>query len=126
MPVTKLVPPIVYGIIPGIAILSRMIKEEGWNSAYEYMKSDPIMKANMRKLLSDLLMTLLMFGLFKYIFDPAYKDHKSAKNNPVMYNLATEILYKSSSRSYDTFHGLYNVIDFIGNNNATPIYSVPT
>lgn len=126
VPVLKFVPPIVMGIFPSIGILASMCKEKGLKAAYDYMKANPIMKANMRKLLSDLLVSLLLLSLFKLALDPAYKDYKKeAKDNPVVQNLATEILYKGSSKSYDTFRGLYNVVDFVGNNSATPIYSVP-
>ncbi len=126
IPVYKFVPPIVMGIFPSMNILASMCKEKGFKATLEYMNGNPIMKANMRKMLSDLLMSLLMLALFKLALDPAYKDYKKeAKDNPVIQNLVTEILYKGSSKSYDTFRGLYNVVEFIGNNNATPIYSVP-
>lgn len=125
-PVLKFVPPIVMGIFPSVGILASMCKEKGLKATWEYMNGNPVMKANMRKLLSDLLVSLFMLALFKLALDPAYKDYKKeAKDNPVIQNLVTEILYKGSSKSYDTFRGLYNVVDFIGNNSATPIYSVP-
>ena len=67
-----------------------------------------------------------MLALFKLALDPAYKEYKKeAADNPVVQNLVTEILYKGSAGSYDIFRGLYNIVSFIGNNNATPIYSVP-
>lgn len=119
------------GIFPTIGILASMCKDKGFKTAWTYMNSNPVMKANMRKLLSDLLVSLLLAGLFKLALDPAYKEHKKeAKadpmNNPVMKNLAVEILYKGSGKSYDTFKGLFNIIDFVGSNSATPIYSVPS
>lgn len=126
MPVYKFVPPIVMGIFPSIGVLASMCKEDGFAATYKYIKSNPMMKANMRKLLSDLLVSLLMLSLFKLALDPAYANYKKeAKDHPIVQNLATEILYKGSAKSYDTFKGLYNVLDFIGNNSATPIYSVP-
>lgn len=127
VPVLKFVPPIVMGVFPSIAILAKMCKNDGLQATWDYINANPVMKANMRKILSDLLMAMLLMALFKLALDPAYKEHKKeAADNPVIQNLVTEILYKGGSRSYDTFKGLYNVIDFIGNNNATPIYSVPS
>lgn len=126
VPVLKFVPPIVMGVFPSIGILASMCKEKGFKAAWDYMQSNPVMKANMRKILSDLLISLLMLALFKLALDPAYKEHKKeAADNPAIQNLVTEILYKGSAGSYDIFKGLYNVVGFVGNNNATPIYSVP-
>ena len=61
-----------------------------------------MVKANVFKLTSDALMFALLGSLFGLLLTPAYKEHKkTAADNPVIVNLLTEILYKSSSRSYD-------------------------
>jgi hypothetical protein len=68
-------------------------------------------------------MYLFWLMLFKLIFDPAYKDYKKEmKNNPVIANLMTEILYKSSGRMYDSFAGPLNIIEYFGENTNPPIY----
>jgi hypothetical protein len=89
------------------------------------MMATPAVRASMAKLLSDMLVTLLMFVLFTYALDPAYKDYKKEmKNNPVIANLATEIFYKAGSRSYDSFRGPLNLKDWLGDNTASPMYEV--
>ena len=47
------------------------------------------------------------------------------KNNPVLANAVVELLYKSSSRSYDGFGGVLNVIQYLGENTNPPMYSLP-
>lgn len=126
MPVYKFVPPIVMGIFPSIAILSRMCRDKGLQATLTYINATPIMKANMRKLLSDLLMSLFMWLLFTLALDPAYKEHKkNAENNPLLVNWSEELLYKGSKGAWDIFTGPINIIKFIGQDSATPIYSVP-
>jgi len=72
-----------------------------------------------------MLFALLMFSLFKFALDPAYKDFKKEmKNNPVPMNLMTEIFYKAGSRSYDSFRGPLNFKDWLGDNTASPMYEV--
>lgn len=80
----------------------------------EWLK-DPVQRKNMGKLLSDLLAMLLFGALFKYALSPAHKEFiKEAKSNPDKYNPALyaieNILYNSSSRSYDGFKGAANII----------------
>lgn len=56
----------------------------------------------MRKLLSDLLMWLLFLMIFKLAITPKYKEYKkSMEDNPLLANIITEVLYKSTSRAYD-------------------------
>ena len=81
----------------------------------------------MRKLLSDLLMWLLFSMLFKLAITPEYKEHKkSMEDNPLLVNMVTEILYKSTSRAYDQYKGPINIIQFFGENMNPPTYSQPT
>ena len=44
------------------------------------------------------------------------------KHNPVLANLAVEVLYKSSGRMYDSFAGPVNIIEYFGENTNPPIY----
>lgn len=76
--------------------------EDGLKAAVAYVKGNNMVKANVFKLTSDALMFALLGSLFSLLLTPAYKEHKkTAADNPVLVNLLTEILYKSSSRSYD-------------------------
>ena len=126
VPVMKNSPMIVQGIWYTLKDMFHILNEDGWSALQEYYKATPSARKNMLKGLSDLLMYLFWLMLFKLIFDPAYKDYKKEmKNNPVIANLMTEILYKSSGRMYDSFAGPLNIIEYFGENTNPPIYQVP-
>lgn len=129
MPVYHNVPTIIQGIWYTMQDIFHMLKgENGWKTAWTYMTSDPVAKANMRKLLSDLFMWLFLSVIFKYaLMDPAYKDYKKEmKSNPVVANLGVEMIYKATYRSWDSFQGPLNYIDWLFENNESPIYEVNT
>ena len=68
-----------------------------------------------------------MSMLFNLAITPAYKDYKkNMDENPVLINMATELLYKSTSRAYDQYKGPINIMQFFGENMNPPTYSVPT
>lgn len=115
-----------YGILPTIMAAVKLCKNKGVLEARKYLTSDPIAKANMLKLTSDLLMWLLLSSLFKFLLDPAYKEHKkTAADNPILVNLVTEIVYKSSSKAYDQYKGLINVVQHFGEDSNALVYTVP-
>ena len=125
MPLYHNVPTIVQGIAYTIRDLYYITKDGGLQAMKDYINANPTVRANLAKLLSDMLVTLLMFIAFKFALDPAYKDYKKEmKNNPVFANLATEIFYKAGSRSYDSFRGPLNFKDWLGDNTASPMYEV--
>ena len=125
MPLYHNVPTIIQGIAYTVRDLYDICSDKGVKAAYDYMMATPAVRASMAKLLSDMLVTLLMFVLFTYALDPAYKDYKKEmKNNPVIANLAAEIFYKAGSRSYDSFRGPLNLKDWLGDNTASPMYEV--
>lgn len=131
--VTKNVPIIVQGIFPTLGVLMDIFrKTEGGLSSKvrnmrDYLNSDQHEKANMRKLLSDLLMWLLFLMIFKLAITPKYKEYKkSMEDNPLLANIITEVLYKSTSRAYDQYKGPINIIQFLGENMNPPTYSYPT
>ena len=133
MKVTKNVPIIVQGIFPTLGVLVDIFrKTEGGLSTKvrnmrDYLNADQHEMANMRKLLSDLLMWLLFAMLFKLAADPAYKEYKkNMSDNPLLVNMLTELVYKSTSRAYDQYKGPINVIQFFGENMNPPTYSQPT
>ena len=52
-----------------------------------------------------------MSMLFNLAITPAYKDYKkNMDENPVLINMATELLYKSTSRAYDQYKGPINIM----------------
>ena len=133
MKVTKNIPIIVQGIFPTLGVLVDIFRktEGGLSTKIEqmrkYLNADQHEKANMRKLLSDLLMWLLFSMLFKLAITPEYKEHKkSMEDNPLLVNMVTEVLYKSTSRAYDQYKGPINIIQFFGENMNPPTYSQPT
>ena len=133
MKVTKNIPIIVQGIFPTLGVLIDIFRktEGGLSTKIEqmrkYLNADQHEKANMRKLLSDLLMWLLFSMLFKLAITPEYKEHKkSMEDNPLLVNMVTEVLYKSTSRAYDQYKGPINIIQFFGENMNPPTYSQPT
>lgn len=80
----------------------------------------------MLKLGSDALLWLLLALLFKLAITPRYKEYKKEMaEHGVLENLLTEILYKSSSRSFDQYKGIINVMQFFGENMNPPFYSMP-
>lgn len=133
MPVMKNQPCISYGIIQTLQEVASIWKDDGFDSVKKYINGSPMDKANLRKLGSDLLMSLLFLLLFKGCFglyqglDDTYAEYKKdMKNNPVLQNLAIEVLYKGSSRSWDDFQGPLNIVQFFGENMNPPYYSVST
>lgn len=91
----------------------------------DYITANPTVRASLAKLLSDMLVTLLLFMTFKFALTPAYNDYKKEmKDNPVFANLAAEIFYKAGGRSYDSFRGPLNFKDWLGDNTASPMYEV--
>lgn len=85
---------------------------------------DPVQRKNLDKLFLDLLAVLLFSMIYGLALNPAYKDFKKGmKDRDVITNAAVELLYKSSSRSYDGFRGVYNVFEYLGENTNPPVYS---
>ena len=133
MKVTKNVPIIVQGIFPTLGVLVDIFRktEGGLSTKIEqmrkYLNADQHEKANMRKLLSDLLMWLLFLMLFELAITPEYKEYKkNMDENPLIVNMLTELVYKSTSRAYDQYKGPVNIIQFFGENMNPPTYSQPT
>lgn len=124
-PVKKHVPMIIEGIVYTVGRLAKAGYKDGIQGMKDFLDGNVIAQQNLRKLFSDFAIGLLLSLLFKAL-SVEYKEYKkNAEKNPVVQNLITELLYKGTSKSYDTFLGLYNLIELIGDNRATPIYSVP-
>ena len=103
------------------------LKECGHALAQGTFKKDiwqnKVNQANLKKLISELL-AWLAFGLvYKFALTPGFKEFKKGmKERDLLTNAFVELMYKSSSSSYDSFKGLYNIVDYIGNADGTPIY----
>lgn len=120
-PVMDKVPIVVQGIWYSLVDAVKAISNGDFKEA---ILDDPMQRKNLEKLFSDLLMTLIFTLLFGLVISPAYKEYKKdMPNNSVVANAVTEVLYKSTSRSYDGFKGILNVIEFLGENTTPPIYT---
>lgn len=126
LPVLEDEPVIVQGIYWTVKELVKLVKNDGMDAMVKYLKSEPQEKANMLKLGSDLLMWLFLSMLFKLLITPEYQDYKkNMKEQSLLANIPTEIIYKASSRSYDQFAGVFNLVEFFGENLNPPYYTIP-
>lgn len=120
-PVMDKVPIVIQGIWYTLtdslkALTKGNFKEDVW--------LDPVQRKNLDKLFSDLLAWLIFAMIYGLALDPAYKSFKKGmKERNVITNGIVELLYKSSSKSYDGFKGIYNVFHYLGENTNPPIYS---
>lgn len=126
VPYIKGVPMIVQGIMYTAIDMFDICRKQGFEAMQKYLKEDPIAAQNFRKAVSDLLMSLLHLVLINLALSDQYKDYKKTmKDNPVIQNLVTEVLYKSTSRAWDSFQGPLNIINFVGENMNPPVYQIP-
>ena len=114
-PVLKQVPIITQGIFPMMGTLYKVLKNDGKDALKQYLDMIPQDKANLRKLISDLLMTIFYLTIFQGVLNGKYKDYKKdMKNHPLLQNLTIELLYKPSSRAFDSFMGPLNIVQYVG------------
>ena len=127
VPVMKDVPLVVQGVWYTIKDSIKAFKEGGWNQFNEDIILNPMQFANLRKLISDLLVAALFYSLFKLAITPLYEDHKKEmKDYNIVSNAITEVLYRSTERSYDGFLGPLTMIQFLGENTNPPPYQLST
>lgn len=126
VPYIKGVPMIVQGIYYTAQEMFKICKDNGFKAMKEYLKEDPIAAQNFKKGLSDLLMSLLHLVLINLALSGQYRDYKKVmRDNPVIQNLIVEVLYKSTSRAWDSFQGPLNILNFVGENMNPPVYQIP-
>ncbi|MEE0040917.1 MAG: hypothetical protein UFE79_01370 [Catenibacterium sp.] len=66
-------------------------------------------------------------ALFKLAIAPLYTDYKkSMKDESAVQNAIVEVLYKSSSNSYDGFMGPIAPIQYLGGSTNPPAYTLST
>lgn len=131
-PIMDKVPIVIQGIFYTLRDFGKALKngdvavkdKQSW-TGYKWGEwLDPVNRANFAKLFSDILAWILFGCLFKFALTPAYKEFKKGmKEREVLTNAAVELLYKSSSRSYDGFRGIWNVWEYLGENTNPPIWS---
>lgn len=129
MPVMKNVPLVVQGIWYTIKDTAKaMFGENGGFSKFkEDIWANPMQQANLKKLISDLMLAMLFAALFKYAISPAYKEFKKEMvDHSVAENAIAELLYKSTSRSYDGFLGPLSALTYLGESTNPPYYNLST
>ena len=111
------IPLIVQGVLKTLGdVCKEVYHGRGWDGIKSAMSS-PSQRRNLRRLLSDALMWLLLYGMFELVFDPAYQEHKKTDDGRnIMVNAAIELLYKGTSSSYEEFKGPLPIIDYVTNN----------
>lgn len=126
VPYIKGVPMIVQGIMYTGFEMFKVLRESGIKGVKNYLKENPAEQQNFHKALSDLFMSMLKLVLINLALSDQYKDYKKTmRDNPVIQNLVVEVLYKSTSRAWDSFQGPLNVINFVGENMNPPVYQIP-
>lgn len=130
----KNVPLVVQGIChtikDSIKALRQYDDNGNWIGKSKFMEeiiANPMQYANLRKLISDLLFLMLFYSLFKFAVSPMYQEYKKEMvDHSVAENAIAEILYKSTSRSYDGFMGPLAAFTFLGENTNPPFYTLST
>ncbi len=127
VPVIKNVPLVVQGIWYTIKDSIKALKEGGYGQFKQDILTNPMQYTNLRKLISDLIFLMLFYSFFKFAISPAYREYKKEMvDHSVVENAIAEILYKSTSRSYDGFMGPIAPLTFLGENTNPPFYSLST
>lgn len=127
VPMMKDVPLVVQGIWYTFKDGFKALREGGYEQFKEDILRNPMQLANMKKALSDLIAALLFAAIFKFAISPAYKEFKkNMTDHSVVENAIAEIMYKSSSRSYDGFMGPLAPLQYLGENTNPPGYALST
>lgn len=129
-PAYKQVPVIVQGVWYTIKDSINVLRNGGKAEFLEKIWSDPIQRHNLNKLLSDLLMSLFFFAIYKFAFDPAYKEfQKEMKEHPEKFNPVTyafvEAIYKGGEQSTDDMLGPASLLSWLGRSQNPAMYSLP-
>ncbi len=126
VPVYKQVPVMIQGILYTIGDSLKAFQNGGLSTFKAEIWTDPVQRKNLEKLFWDIFMWILFGALFKLAIQPLYKEYKkNADGEDIVSNALVEVLFKSSSRSYDGFKGPINIIEYLGNNTNPPVYTMP-
>ena len=97
-----------------------------WMKEFQYNKwnikkankifDNEVNRRNLRRMFTDLIVSLLFAAIFKQAVTPLYKEHKATGNGEnVISNALLELTYKAGSSCFDSFSGPLAVLDFFGN-----------
>jgi hypothetical protein len=99
--------------------------KRGYNAVKTSVLCNEVNRRNCRKLLRDILIGLIFASIFKHIMREMYQTHKKESNGEdIISNGIIELVYKSTTNSFDTFLGPLAVLNYIGNQTNPATYSV--
>lgn len=127
VPILKNVPRVVQGILYTLKDSFMAFSEGGIAQFKKDILNNPMQLANLRKLISDLVATALFAAFFKLAIAPLYTEYKkNMKDENIVQNAVIEVMYKSSSNSYDGFMGPLAPIQYLGGSTNPPAYALST
>lgn len=128
LPVMKYVPIMVQGIFYTFGEAFRELRGSGWDFKHFHkldVWKNEINRRNFRRAITDLAIALLLAALFKWWLTPAYNKHKTEDDGrKLVENMVTELLYKSSYNSFDSFKGPYAVVTYLGESTNPTTYKL--
>lgn len=127
VPILKNVPRVVQGILYTLKDSFMAFSEGGIAQFKKDILNNPMQLANLRKLISDLVAAALFAAFFKLAVAPLYTEYKkNMKDENIVQNAVIEVMYKSSSNSYDGFMGPLAPIQYLGGSTNPPAYALST
>ena len=115
-PVIKYVPDVVQGIIYTLQNTFQEFYYDGIDGVKQNILNNPIQRANLKKLLSDLLIALLVTTILGGVLGATYKTYKkNADPNQFMINAIVELAFKGGHGATDSLAGPFAVINYIAN-----------
>lgn len=127
VPILKNVPRVVQGILYTLKDSFMAFSEGGIAQFKKDILNNPMQLANLRKLISDLVAAALFAAFFKLAVAPLYTEYKkNMKDENIVQNAIIEVMYKSSSNSYDGFMGPLAPIQYLGGSTNPPAYALST
>lgn len=116
-PVLKYVPDIVQGILYTVKDTFKEFYYNGTDGVKINILQNKQQRANLKKLLSDLLMALLVAGLMGSALGATYKAYKENMTpDDIMHNAIAEVMFKGGHGATDSLAGPFSVINYVANN----------
>jgi predicted butyrate kinase (DUF1464 family) len=100
-------------------VFGELYEGRGIQGIKENILSSKTNRANLRRLLSDFLVAMLLYELCSNVLAPAYKKHKQEGDGKnVVANAMTELIYKGFTSSFEEFKGPLPIFDYVMNNTS--------
>jgi len=122
VPVMIQVPIMVQGIFQTLRQIWDTIKDG--ESVKDEVFSSQVNRDNMKKLATDMIVTLLYYAVIKVALQ-AWRDKQKEVTDPhdVITNGICEVLYRGMYNAWDGFKGPLNLITFLGEQTNPPVYT---